>query len=156
MRVVDLGAGVGYFAEETLRRVGPTGRLDLVDIDAENLAIARNRLGDDGRVTVHVGTAAAVPTLPDASADRVLLSLVLCCLVDKEGAMETAWRVLRPGGRVLVTYPRGAVPGRRGRVVLRVTAGRWRALRDRRPWILLPVRRGWAVHRFLLEKPAVP
>ncbi len=156
MHVVDLGAGVGYFATEVLRRLGPTGRLDLVDIDGENLAIARSRLGDDARVGFHIGSAATVPALPDADYDRVLLSLVLCCLADKDGAMETAWRLLRPGGRALVTFPRGALPSRRGRVVLRVTRARWRSLLARRPWLVRPTRRGWAVHRFLLEKPARP
>jgi SAM-dependent methyltransferase len=84
--------------------------------------------------------------------DRVLLSLVICCLADKEGAMDEAWRVLRPGGKALVTYPRalgfGDRPG-----TLRVSRRRWRTLQLRRPWRALPVAAGIVVRRHLLEKP---
>ena len=34
------------------------------------------------------------------------MSLVLCCLSDKAGALSEAWRTLRPGGRALATFPR--------------------------------------------------
>lgn len=153
MTVADLGAGVGYFVRATLDRLGASGTLHLVDIDEENLALVRRRVGDDPRVRVHVGSAAAVPEIADGTVDRVLMSLVLCCLVDKEGAMETAWRILRPGGRALVTYPRGRLPRPR-RGSLRVTEERWRSLLRRRPWEVLPAPRGWVVHRHLLAKPS--
>lgn len=153
MVVADLGAGVGYFARDTLDRIGPDGHLDLVDIDPENLAIARQRIGDDRRVTVRTASAAHVPEIPASSVDRVLLSLVLCCLVDKAGALETAWRILRPGGRAIVTYPRRGLPRLARGPSLRIGPGGWIDLVGRRPWRELPSPRGWFVHRHLLEKP---
>jgi SAM-dependent methyltransferase len=151
--VADLGAGVGYFAAEILRRIGPSGILFLVDLDAENLEIARRRVGADPRAHWMTGSAARLEGLTTGSVDAVLLSLVLCCLVDKEGAMDETWRILRPGGRVLVTFPRMRLVPPFRRRSLRVTDSRWTELRRRRPWESLPVPRGRIVRRFLLRKP---
>jgi SAM-dependent methyltransferase len=146
-RILDLGASVGYFDDEILRRVGPTGSLDLVDIDGENLATYRARRGADLRVRYWTISAAHIDAIPSGEVDRILASLVLCCLVEKEGALDQAWRTLRPGGRILVTYPRlGAGP-------LRMRRSRWVSLMSRHPWQPRPVVRGRFVHRRLLEKP---
>jgi SAM-dependent methyltransferase len=153
MTVADLGAGVGFFAPETLVRIGDLGRLYLVDIDAENLALARERVGDRPNVTFVRGSAAAVADVPTGSVDRVLASLVLCCLWDKAGAMDEAWRVLRPGGRILVSYPRIGLSLYRRKRSMRVTPALWETLRTRRPWTVLLSRRGAFVTRHLLEKP---
>ena len=153
--VADLGAGVGYFAGELLARVGPHGSVLLVDIDPTNLSIASRRLGPDPRLRVVVTSAADLGMVTDGSVDRALLSLVLCCLVDKERAMDEAWRVLRPGGRLLVTYPRWRL-GLLRRPSLRVTPARWRSLLARRPWRVLRSGRGLVVTRHLLERPVVP
>ncbi len=153
--MADLGAGVGFFAPPILERLGPEGRLFLVDIDSENLELARQRVAGDPRVTVLVGSAASPLPIPSESVDRVLLSLVLCCLVDKESAMDQVWRILRPGGRVLVTYPRRRSPFAR-RPSLRVVPEHWRRLVGRRPWRELPAPRGFFIDRHLLERPAVP
>jgi SAM-dependent methyltransferase len=152
-RVADLGAGVGYFDEEILRRIGAAGHLTAYDIDAANLAVARQRIGPDARYDARVGSAAHLTSIPDRWADRALLSLVICCLVDKEGALDEAWRILRPGGLALVTYPRRRRP--RGRAPsLRVTPERWSGLAGRHGWTVRDVPSGWVVQRHLLEKPA--
>src|SRR5437773_9432673 len=46
--VVDCTVGFAGHAAELLRRVGPTGRLIGLDLDADNLARARERLGAVG------------------------------------------------------------------------------------------------------------
>ncbi|MCI4357662.1 MAG: class I SAM-dependent methyltransferase [Thermoplasmata archaeon] len=152
--VVDLGAGPGYYVTELLHRLGPTGRLLLVDIDAENLEMARRKAPSDSRVVVWVGSAARATDIPSGSAHRVLLSLVLCCLSDKAGALSQAWRILRPGGRLLVTFPRVGQRLRLRRRTLGLTRERWTFLMGALPWKQRPVRSGWFVRRFLLEKPA--
>ncbi len=152
-RVADLGAGVGYFAPEVLRRVGTDGRLDLVDIDAANLEIARRRVGGDPRARILVRTAADLGPIEDSTVDRVLLSLVLCCLADKAGALDEAWRILRPGGLALVTYPRVRCPLIRRRRSLRVTKGVWSSLLSRHRWRLMADPGGLLVRRYLLQKP---
>jgi ubiquinone/menaquinone biosynthesis C-methylase UbiE len=153
MVVADLGAGVGYFVPETLRRLSPEGRLYVVDPDRSNLELARSRAGEDARSRWIVGSAAGVPEIPSASVDRVLLSLVLCCLVDKEGALDETWRILRPGGRAYVSYPRRSRPTFRRRVSLRVTPERWAGLVRRRPWVVRGDRVGFLIVTHLLEKP---
>lgn len=152
MTVADLGSGVGFLLPEIARRVGPRGRIIAVDTDAENLERARRRVADD-RLVVHRRSAAWVPEIPDGSADRVLLSLVLCCMVDKEGALDTAWRILRPGGRLLVSYPRGRGWPRRRSIRLAMDPTRWRDLLVRHPWVERPVPRGLLIHRHLAERP---
>jgi len=149
--VADLGAGVGYFDPEILRRIGAGGHLYAVDIDSENLALAQRRVGGAGQVEFRVGSAAQVPNIPSDSVDRVLLSLVICCMVDKEGALDEAWRILRPGGVALITYPKRRLLFRR-RPSLRVVPERWTALQVRHPWVVRPVRSSWIVQRHLLQK----
>jgi SAM-dependent methyltransferase len=151
--VADLGAGPGYFGPEILHQIGPHGHLVLVDIDQDNLDLARRTVHDDPRARFVLGSAARLPEIPSSSVDRVLMSLVLCCLTDKAGALSEAWRLLRPGGQALVTYPRRRTPGRRSRRPLRVSAGEWRSLVGRRPWHPRSEPDGWWVRRHLLERP---
>lgn len=153
--VADLGSGVGFHVPELLRRIGGEGRLYLVDPDAANLAIAAGRAPGDPRVTVRASSAARIDGVPDASVDRALLSFVLCCIVDKEAALDETWRILRPGGRALATYPRFGVRWRRPSRSLRVTPERWAALRARKPWVEHAVPRGRWVEHHLLEKPTL-
>lgn len=150
--IADLGAGVGYFDAEILHRVGPKGRLFAVDPDGENLDLARQKLHDDPRVAFLKVSAAQVTAIADGSVDRALLSLVICCLVDKEGAMDETWRILRAGGVALVSYPRRSFRLRRRGASLRVFPNRWAALEHRRAWKVLPVPSSWFVQRHLLQK----
>jgi SAM-dependent methyltransferase len=152
--VADLGTGVGYFVPSLLERLGGAGRLYAVDPDPSNLARVRSRPHPPGDLQVIQASAAHVPEIPSSSVDRALLSLVLCCLVDKSGTLGEAFRVLRPGGRALVTLPRSLGLRRGVRRALRVTTARWDALARERPWTILPVPSGPFVVRHLLEKPA--
>ncbi len=152
--VVDLGTGVGYLLPEILQRIGQGGRVRAVDIDEENVAIARERVRSDPRVSFQVGSAAGPVDLPSGSADRVLLSLVLCCLVDKTGALSEAWRLLKPGGVLLASYPRTPkLFRRRRRTSLRVTPDLWEHLVRGHPWERLGDPKGRFVTRHLLRRP---
>jgi ubiquinone/menaquinone biosynthesis C-methylase UbiE len=151
--IADFGAGVGYLAPEVLHRIGPAGHLYLVDPDADNLRRAADRVGPDRRVVILRDSAAHVPSIPEGSLDGVLMSLVLCCMSDKEGAMREAWRVVRPGGWVYVSYPRRRLVPTRRRGSLRVTPARWEAIVRASPWRDLPVPSSWAVVRHLVQRP---
>ena len=152
--VADIGAGPGYFDPEILGRIGPSGRLVLADIDAENLDIARRRLSSDPRVTVLQASAGHLERIPSGSIDRALMSLVLCCLWDKAGALGEAWRILRPGGRVLVTYRRCGPLASLRRHSMANNRSHWATLAAMHPWRAIPVPSGRLVVRHLLEKPA--
>ncbi|MCI4369335.1 MAG: class I SAM-dependent methyltransferase [Thermoplasmata archaeon] len=151
--MADLGAGVGFFVRAELEAVGENGRVYLVDPDASNLAIAARRVAGDARVLFLVSSANRLDAIPDATVDRALLSLVLCCLVDKEGTMDELWRILAPGGIALITYPKLGVPFRRRKRSMWMRRERWASLLARRPWKELPVSSGWAIARHLIEKP---
>jgi ubiquinone/menaquinone biosynthesis C-methylase UbiE len=131
----DLGAGAGFFLDELRRRVGPAGRLFAVDVDGRALDLARHLLGGaEPPVLFLHASAASVPQIPTGAVDFVLSNGLLCCLVDKAGALDEMWRILRPGGRALLTFQTLAVGWtRRGRA-LRLTDEQFRALAGRRPW----------------------
>jgi ubiquinone/menaquinone biosynthesis C-methylase UbiE len=151
--VADLGAGVGFLTESFLEGVGPTGMVDLVDPDVRSLATARQRWGADPRVRITVGSAASVTSIPDSSVDRVALSLVLCCMVDKAGALNESWRMLRPGGLALVTYPERRWDVKPGRWGLRMSPALWVQLVAQRPWAVLSSDKRWLIRRHLIQKP---
>jgi SAM-dependent methyltransferase len=100
-RVLDLGTGTGAVAERAALAVGPTGQVIGVDISAEMLARARQRLAADlHNVTFLEGRAEALP-LDDASVDVVLASLSLMYVIDRATAAHEIARVLRPDGRLV-------------------------------------------------------
>ena len=109
---VDVGAGTGTFAIALAAAAAGVETIG-IDGDPEILALARAKPGAD-RVRWKEGLAQSLP-LPDESADRVVISLVLHHLepLVKRAALKEARRVLRPGGRVHVAdfgRPRGLLP----------------------------------------------
>jgi SAM-dependent methyltransferase len=96
--VLELAAGSGrnfpYYGRET--------RLTAQDISPVMLGLARNRATTLGRdVVLQVGDAQAL-NFPDAHFDSVVCTLGLCTIPDERRAVREAWRVLRPGGRLLL------------------------------------------------------
>lgn len=113
--VLELAAGSG----RNLPYYVPEIRLTLQDISPVMLGLARGRATAIGRhVDLQVGDAQALH-FPGARFDTVICTLGLCTIPDERCAIQEAWRVLRPGGRLLllehVRSPRLAV-----RIVQRV------------------------------------
>jgi SAM-dependent methyltransferase len=92
-RVLEVGCGAGKWLTLLASEGCDVAGLDPSD---EMLAIARGRVNGDLRR----GTAEALPW-EDASFDRVIYVNALHHFVDPPRALEEAWRVLRPGGRLL-------------------------------------------------------
>ncbi|PRX43463.1 phosphatidylethanolamine N-methyltransferase /phosphatidyl-N-methylethanolamine N-methyltransferase [Prauserella shujinwangii] len=77
-------------------------RLTGVDLSPEMLEHARRRAADLGReVDVRVGDAQRLE-FPDSSFDTVVSTYSLCAVPDERAAVEEMWRVLRPGGTLLL------------------------------------------------------
>jgi len=103
-RVLDLAGGTGDIAALLLPRVGITGSVVLGDINAAMLRAGRDRLLDRGLVRnldYAQLNAEALP-FPDASFDAVTIAFGLRNVTDKQRALGEMWRVLKPGGRVLI------------------------------------------------------
>ena len=124
--VVEIGAGVGVNAEyfdagTRWRVVEPNGFMH----DGLRRAAEAHGLALD----LAAGTAEALP-FPDASADAVVSTLVLCSVSDPGAALAEVRRVLRPGGRFVFVEHVGAPHGSGLRRLQRALRAPWGAIAD--------------------------
>jgi ubiquinone/menaquinone biosynthesis C-methylase UbiE len=101
--VLEVGPGPGLFSVELARRL-TTGRLELLELQPEMLAKARQKLDRAGcsNVGFHVGDAGGGFPFPDACFDVAFLAAVLGEVPDKPACLRSLARVLRPGGLLVV------------------------------------------------------
>jgi SAM-dependent methyltransferase len=105
-RVLDLGCGAGRFVA-ALRDAGA----DPVGVELAEGALERARRNVPGADLRALAGDGAIP-LADASVDLVWCSEVLEHVPDTAGLLSEARRVLRTGGRLLVTTPSHDLPRR--------------------------------------------
>ena len=101
---LDGAGGTGDLALGLARQVGQQGLVVLSDINASMLGHGRDRLLDAG-VTVPVRYAVAnAERLPfrDSSFDCVTIGFGLRNVTDKDAALRSLYRVLKPGGQLLI------------------------------------------------------
>ncbi|MBU1309611.1 bifunctional demethylmenaquinone methyltransferase/2-methoxy-6-polyprenyl-1,4-benzoquinol methylase UbiE [Rheinheimera muenzenbergensis] len=103
-QVLDLAGGTGDITALFSKRVGPTGKVVLADINASMLSVGRDKLRDLGLVNNIDYVQANAEALPfaDASFDIVSIGFGLRNVTDKDAALRSIFRVLKPGGRLLV------------------------------------------------------
>ncbi len=102
-RVLDLAGGTGDLAALFSPLVGETGAVVLADINADMMAVGRDRLFDQGVANVRFAqaNAEALP-FPDQTFDCICIAFGLRNVTDKDRALREMYRVLVPGGRLLV------------------------------------------------------
>ncbi len=102
--VLDLGSGAGFDAFLAARAVGSNGRVIGVDMTDEMLAKARANAQRAGvsNVEFRKGYIEALP-VDDASIDVVLSNCVINLVPDKTAVYREVARVLRPGGRMVIS-----------------------------------------------------
>lgn len=103
-RVLDVAGGTGDLARAFAERVGAAGQVIVVDINASMMDVGRRRLADRGiagNVTFVQGNAEALP-FPDNYFDCISIGFGLRNVTRMEGALASMFRVLKPGGCLLV------------------------------------------------------
>lgn len=102
--VLDLAGGTGDLARQFSRIVGPKGQVVLADINESMLAMGRDKLLDHGYVDNIQYTQANAECLPFAnnSFDLITIAFGLRNVTNKEQALESMYKTLKPGGRLLV------------------------------------------------------
>ncbi len=102
--VLDIAGGTGDLAARFADIVGPTGQVVLADINDSMLKVGRDKLLDNGRLgnLEFVQADAQSLPFPDESFDCVTIAFGLRNVTDKDTALRSMLRVLKPGGRLLV------------------------------------------------------
>ncbi len=102
-RVLDLACGTGAVARVAAERVGASGRVTGLDLNAGMLAVARSLPAPPGAAVAWIERSALDTGLPDRSFDVALCQQGLQFFPDKIAAMRETHRVLVPGGRVALS-----------------------------------------------------
>lgn len=102
--VLDLGCGGGVDAIIASRLVGDAGKVYGLDMTPEMIELARENAQSAGAQNIEYveGLIEDIP-LPDGAVDVVLSNCVINLSDDRPAALREAARVLRPGGRFVVS-----------------------------------------------------
>lgn len=103
-KVLDLAGGTGDLAREFSRKVGKDGQVVLADINAAMLRQGRSRLidaGVSGNVSIAQVDAQDLP-FADATFDCITMAFGLRNVTDKDAALASMFRVLKPGGKAMI------------------------------------------------------
>jgi ubiquinone/menaquinone biosynthesis C-methylase UbiE len=102
-RLLEIGVGTGYYSHEMATWIGPSGRLELFDLQQEFLDhVMRGAAERDlANLVPTQGDATALP-YEDGSVDAVVLTAVLGEIPDRAAALAEIRRVLKPDGRLIV------------------------------------------------------
>jgi ubiquinone/menaquinone biosynthesis C-methylase UbiE len=101
-RCLDLGSGSGTLTSEIARRVGPTGRVVGLDMDAAQVDLARKAAADQGIDNVEFAVADLDDWAEIDAFDLVYCGLVLHHLPDPVDLLRRMRVAVHPGGRVVV------------------------------------------------------
>lgn len=102
--VLDLAGGTGDLTMRFSDLVGPKGQVILADINESMIKVGRDRLIDKGFVgnVSYVQANAEELPFPDNTFDCITIAFGLRNVTDKDKALVSMRRVLKPGGRLLV------------------------------------------------------
>jgi protein-L-isoaspartate O-methyltransferase len=102
MRVLETACGTGIVTERLASRLAGRGTLVATDLNPPMLAYARTKLARAEGVTWREADATSLP-FEDQVFDAVVCQFGLMFFPDKARGVREAWRVLKPGGRLLLS-----------------------------------------------------
>jgi arsenite methyltransferase len=102
--VLDLGSGAGFDCFLASKEVGPRGRVIGVDMTPDMVERARKaaQAGGYDNVEFRLGEIEALP-VPDNSVDAVISNCVLNLSPARDRVFAEVMRVLKPGGRIMIS-----------------------------------------------------
>lgn len=103
-KVLDLAGGTGDFTAKFSQIVGESGQVVLADINNSMLNVGRDKLRNKGVVGNVDYVQANAESLPfaDNYFDCITIGFGLRNVTDKDKALRSMYRILKPGGRLLV------------------------------------------------------
>jgi demethylmenaquinone methyltransferase/2-methoxy-6-polyprenyl-1,4-benzoquinol methylase len=112
--VLDIAGGTGDLTAKISEKIGKTGKVVLSDINSSMLSVGRDRMIDKGLFDNIVFAQANAEILPfaDNTFDRLIIGFGLRNVTDKDAALRSMFRVLKPGGRALILeFSKPVMPG---------------------------------------------
>jgi len=100
-RILDVGSGAGFFTSDLAKAVGPSGWVCGIDISNQMLNLARKRCAQQPWVEFRQADATRLP-FQEQHFDVVVSMQVLEYVIDIRTALSEFYRVLRPGGQVVL------------------------------------------------------
>jgi ubiquinone/menaquinone biosynthesis C-methylase UbiE len=151
-RVLDIGTGTGIAARRAARTVGPDGTVLGIDLSEGMIEHARRSVANcDGKPPEFRVMDAEALDLPDATFDVVLSLCAVRHLPEIARALAEMRRILRPGGRLVVSYghSRPITPARLALHIAKRLLGN--ILSPVRPQLIAPVYLTYLTKRMLPE-----
>mgnify|MGYP006135021367 FL=1 len=102
--VLDVAGGTGDLTAKFSKLVGEEGKVVLVDINESMLKIGRNKLinaGCSNQILCTLGDAQYLP-FPENTFDCITIAFGLRNVTNKDMALRSMYRILKPGGRLLI------------------------------------------------------
>ncbi len=103
-KILDIAGGTGDLASAFANIVGDQGNVVLADINGSMLEVGRERMVDRGHTSNvdYIQANAEELPFPDNYFNCITIAFGLRNVTDKQKALESMFRVLKPGGRLLV------------------------------------------------------